>query len=213
VSDSVTIGSLAVNLEIDHTYIGDLRIVVSHGGVEHVLHRNTGGGNDDIDETYQTSAFNGHEASGRWILHVVDGAARDVGTIVAWSLDVSTESNHGGGGNTPPESFPGQGGMDIPDNDATGITSEAGVPAGSTGTVSVALNITHTWRGDLAVTLRHGGQSWSLHNRAGGSADDLVSSTVLDPQPSNLGGTWTLHVSDHAGQDLGTLNSWSLTVQ
>ena len=61
--------------------------------------------------------------------------------------------------------------------------------------------------------LSHGDQIWVLHDKEGGDADDLAISVVLDPQPAgDAGGTWTLNVSDNAGQDTGTLDSWSVTV-
>ncbi|HWN69729.1 MAG TPA: proprotein convertase P-domain-containing protein, partial [Haliangium sp.] len=79
---------------------------------------------------------------------------------------------------------------------------------------SVAVNITHTFIGDLVVELRSptGGVA-VLHNRTGGSTDDLVATfrpTNFNGQSS--AGNWTLHVRDVASIDLGTLNTWTLTV-
>ena len=52
------------------------------------------------------------------------------------------------------------------------------MPAGEAGTLSaltVDLDITHTWRGDLEVTLISPlGTEVVLHNRGGSSADDLL---------------------------------------
>jgi vibriolysin len=104
----------------------------------------------------------------------------------------------------------------IPDNNATGITSA--LPISGNGTVSslaLSLNITHTWRGDLAVQLiSPSGTSYTVHNRTGGSADNLV---VTNRNVTNFNGqvgagTWQLKVQDRAGLDLGTLTSWSLRV-
>ncbi|MBK8168943.1 MAG: proprotein convertase P-domain-containing protein [Sandaracinaceae bacterium] len=102
--------------------------------------------------------------------------------------------------------------MAIPDNSATGVTSEATVPAGTTGTVTVAVNVTHTYSGDLSLVLSHGSQTWKLRDQTGGGADNIVTTFPLTPAPTgNLAGSWSLKVVDHAGQDVGTLNSWSLT--
>jgi subtilisin family serine protease/subtilisin-like proprotein convertase family protein len=102
----------------------------------------------------------------------------------------------------------------IPDNDANGITSTISIADSYTafGT-SAYVNITHTWSGDLVVALTSpSGTSFTLHNRSGGSDDDVVGEYETDAFNGELiTGDWILSVSDNAGQDLGTLNSWSVT--
>ena len=103
----------------------------------------------------------------------------------------------------------------IPDNNAEGITSIINVPqAGAVFGTDVGVNITHTWRGDLLVKLRSPqGTEHTLHNRSGGNADDLVQNWQTDAfNGEAMQGDWTLLVSDNAGLDTGTLNSWSLTL-
>jgi subtilisin-like proprotein convertase family protein len=212
VSNSVTIAGLQLELNIRHTYIADLNVTLTHDGVTRVVHNNTGGSDDNIETTLTVTGFEGTDAVGEWTLAVVDSWAQDTGTIVDWSLVITPEGAGGGGGGSA-ETFPGEGGIAIPDNDANGITSDAVLPQGQTGAAQVAVNITHTWRGDLRLVVTNGSQSWTLHDKDGGSADDIVSTYTLDPQPQgDLGGTWTLTVSDHAGRDTGTLNSWSVIV-
>lgn len=105
--------------------------------------------------------------------------------------------------------------VEIPDNNPTGIESVINVP--SSGTVfgtAVGVNITHTWRGDLIVSLTSPeGTEHLLHNRTGGSEEDLVQSwSVATFNGETMQGDWTLTVSDNAGLDVGTLNSWDLTI-
>ena len=59
-------------------------------------------------------------------------------------------------------------------------------------------------------------------NRSGGSANDLIGwyPDTLEPDGNlnavlgqEANGTWTLHVSDHAGADLGMLNEWCLRIR
>lgn len=112
-------------------------------------------------------------------------------------------------------------GLPIQDN-ATIDSTVTFVPVSTVTSVQVNVNITHTYRGDLQVSILHpDGTQVVLHNRSGGSADNLVtgypdptaSAQPLDPlfgKPTN--GTWTLRVADLASQDTGTLNSWSLTL-
>lgn len=105
--------------------------------------------------------------------------------------------------------------VDIPDNVADGIESVITVPqSGNVFGADVGVNITHTWRGDLLVKLRSPeGTEHTLHNRTGGSADDLVQNWQLDSfNGESMQGDWTLVVSDNAGLDTGMLNSWDLTL-
>jgi subtilisin-like proprotein convertase family protein len=111
----------------------------------------------------------------------------------------------------------------IPDNNAAGVKSDLGIASSfSVNDVEVAVNITHTWRGDLVVDLTHGATTVRLHNRTGSSADNIIGTypTTLTPasplsaffgQPS--AGTWQLFIADQAGGDVGTLNQWCLTLR
>ena len=50
-----------------------------------------------------------------------------------------------------------------------------------------------------------------LHNRAGGSADNLIATYTVNASSEVANGTWRLRVADQASLDTGTLNTWSLT--
>jgi subtilisin-like proprotein convertase family protein len=104
----------------------------------------------------------------------------------------------------------------IPDNNTAGVTSNLAVTGnGVVQSLSLSLNITHTFRGDLVVTvISPGGTSFIVSNRAGGSADNLVITnqaiTAFGGQVA--AGTWKLKVQDLAAIDVGTINSWSLNI-
>ncbi len=88
--------------------------------------------------------------------------------------------------------------------------------SGRTGTASattpVAVNIVHTYKGDLKVDLvAPDGSVYVLHNRAGGSADNIVQTFTVNLSTEALNGTWNLRVNDNAGGDVGYINSWSIT--
>lgn len=113
----------------------------------------------------------------------------------------------------------------IPDNNAAGITDTITLPAMPNCTisnVSVDIGITHTYRGDLIVELTSPAMTTvRLWNRTGGSANDLVGNFPATLAPANPltpfngaagNGAWTISVSDNAGLDTGTLDSWGLTV-
>ncbi len=104
--------------------------------------------------------------------------------------------------------------LSIPDNDDAGVSSTLEVPAGAeVGTVNVQVSITHTWRGDLTVRLRHGDVVEVLHQRAGGGQDDLeldLDTTAFEGMDRE--GEWVLEVIDSARLDSGNLERWAITL-
>lgn len=117
---------------------------------------------------------------------------------------------------------------DVPQtiNDNSSISSFINVTdAYCIGDVRVNVNITHTYIGDLIVELRSPQNTTvRLHNRTGGSTDNLVRTygigyttpdgpgTMADFNGEIVTGQWRLLVSDNAGADTGSLNSWSLQI-
>ena len=86
VADSFVPTSVAVELNVSHSWVGDLVITLEHGGATATLWNMTGGGTENIRQTFQTTAFAGLDASGPWTLKVVDTADKDTGTLDAWAL-------------------------------------------------------------------------------------------------------------------------------
>ena len=77
---------------------------------------------------------------------------------------------------------------------------------------TVSVDIAHTYRGDLKVDLiAPDGTAFNIHNRTGGSADDLVKTMEFDLSKKPLNGTWSLRVYDGARGDTGRLRQWSIT--
>ena len=107
------------------------------------------------------------------------------------------------------------------------------------GDLEVRVNLTHTWDGDLRISLiSPSNTSVMLVNRRGGSGDNFTNTDFDDeaataitsgsapftgryrPEQSlsafdgqDSFGTWTLRVEDAADIDIGTLLSWSITVR
>ena len=75
--------SLAVSVDITHTYRGDLTLKLLKDGREiKTLAADEGGGADNIVETYNlTAAEIGADVNGTWSLQVIDDAAQDTGKI------------------------------------------------------------------------------------------------------------------------------------
>ena len=79
-------------------------------------------------------------------------------------------------------------------------------------TSSVTVAIVHTYQGDLKVDLvAPDGSLYNIHNRSGGSADNINKTVQLNLSTELLNGTWKLRVNDNAGGDTGYINSWSVT--
>jgi serine protease len=80
------------------------------------------------------------------------------------------------------------------------------------GSAPVAVNIVHTYIGDLKVDLvAPDGSVYTLHNRSGGSADNISQTYTVNLSSEALNGTWKLRVNDNASADTGYINSWSIT--
>ncbi|WP_082607320.1 S8 family serine peptidase [Lysobacter sp. Root983] len=77
---------------------------------------------------------------------------------------------------------------------------------------SLAVNIVHTYRGDLVIDLiAPDGSAYNLANRAGSSGGINKTITVSNLTSEALNGTWKLRVRDAAANDVGYINSWSIT--
>lgn len=211
------VASVSVAVDLTHTYNGDLLVTLSHNNITRTLHNREGGSSDNIARTFTVVGFEGAAAAGEWTLHVSDHAGRDVGTLNSWNLTVGAT---GGTPTTPPATtemrFAGQGGVSIPDNNSTGITSDASVTGVTDGDVSIEVNLTHTYIGDLIITVTHNGRTWKLHDQEGGSDSDISETYSLDATgdafSGDPSGVWTLSVSDNANIDTGTLDNWSVIV-
>jgi len=80
-------GVVSVSLDVEHTYIGDLKVTLtSPSGGEAVLHNNTGGSASNIKTNYDVD-FSGFDSQGEWKLSVVDSANQDTGKLVSWGLN------------------------------------------------------------------------------------------------------------------------------
>jgi proprotein convertase P-domain-containing protein len=75
--------------------------------------------------------------------------------------------------------------------------------------LSVWVDIRHTYIGDLDVYLVHDGVTAHLHARTGGNTDDIKRwYNVPELAGHKLEGTWELRVADRATGDTGAINRW-----
>ncbi|MCA9472887.1 MAG: M6 family metalloprotease domain-containing protein [Nitrospirales bacterium] len=231
ISDKITvdqdavIAGVKVMLDITHTYRGDLRVtLVTPWGEEIRLHeRHQGGSSDHILETIDESdlqvlaTLHGRSVKGDWGLIVQDLAPADIGVLNRWGLEFATSESSQG--QIVLEESPG---THIPDNDPVGIQRNLSTSSqGQVANVEVSVNITHTYIGDLRVSLLSpDGTEVPLRSQSGGSGDNVIETyttattpTLGDLAGQSINGTWALKVSDNVGQDVGKLNNWQVVIQ
>jgi subtilisin-like proprotein convertase family protein len=147
-------------------------------------------------------------------LLVQDLAAVDTGRLNRWEMEIVPSAN-------ATVTFSETPGISIPDNNPTGI--ERQLTTNATGTVNeleVTVDITHTFIGDLNVTLHTpAGTSVALHQRTGGNTDNLIQRYTFTNTPAlqtlrgqPIQGTWRLRVADLEAQDAGKLNQWGVKI-
>ncbi len=174
---------------------------------------------------YRVRAYNGgtnsaysNEAAARTrqALYTINGTVTDQGAGIG-GVGIALS-----GANDVSDYFTGVSGGVI--NDFGTVENTITVPnAGSLLAVHVSVNITHTYIGDLRVTLfAPDGTAVILHNRTGGSADNIVTLYPDATTPAQdlaalvgkeINGSWKLRVEDLAAGDTGVFNSWSLELQ
>ena len=126
---------------------------------------------------------------------------------------VGNYSTGGGGGGT--QTYSNTTDVNIPDNNSTGVTSNIAV-SGRSGngqaSTPVAVAIVHPYIGDLIVDLiAPDGSVYNIHNRTGGSADNINKTDNINLSGEALNGTWKLRARDRAASDTGKIDSWSIT--
>src|SRR5262249_676697 len=215
----ISISSVKVTVDITHTFIGDLRLTLtSPAGGSVVLHDRNGGGTDNLQRTFDLSstpglgALTGKSAKGDWVLLVQDLAAADTGRFNRWDLEIKGRQNALVNVAEAP-------GVQIPDNSLTGIERTLNVSdTGNVQDVEVAIDITHTYIGDLNVALvSPAGTTVPLHQGAGGSADNIIQTYTAATRPQlqtlrgqPIQGAWRLRIADLEAADVGKLNRWRL---
>ncbi|MGH3734652.1 MAG: proprotein convertase P-domain-containing protein [Micromonosporaceae bacterium] len=198
-----------VDVNIQHTYIGDLVVsLVAPDGTSYTLHNRAGGSADNIVKTY-TVDLSAEAANGTWNLRVQDAASQDTGKIDTWTLNL-------GGGGTPPTDCTGSNPNDVAISDNATVESPitlSGCSGNASATSTVEVHIQHTYIGDLVVSLvAPDGTVYTLQNRSGGSADNINKTYTVNLSSETRNGTWKLRVRDAASQDIGKIDTWTLTL-
>jgi M6 family metalloprotease-like protein len=97
IAQSGIVSRIKVSVDIQHPFIGDLRVVLtSPTGRRAVLHAQLGGSSDNIVETYDSASpgvlasLVGQPMQGLWVLNVADRARADIGTLRKWDIEIKS---------------------------------------------------------------------------------------------------------------------------
>jgi M6 family metalloprotease-like protein len=97
IAESGIVSRIKVSVDIEHPWIGDLRVLLtSPTGRTAVLHARLGGSADNLIETYDSASLGvlsdmvGQPMQGDWVLNASDRARRDVGTLRKWSIEIAS---------------------------------------------------------------------------------------------------------------------------
>ncbi|MEV7173925.1 S8 family peptidase [Streptomyces sp. JL4002] len=121
--------------------------------------------------------------------------------------------NVGEGGTVPPgKRFENAADYAIADNATVeSPVTVSGVTGNAPAALTVAVDIKHTYIGDLKVDLvAPDGSVYTLHNRSGGSADNIIKNFTVNASSEVANGVWKLRVNDNANLDTGKIDSWAL---
>jgi subtilisin family serine protease len=120
----------------------------------------------------------------------------------------------GAGAAPGPTCNPVTNGTDVAITDLATVNSPitvSGCQGNASAAAQVEVHIVHTYIGDLVVSLvAPDGSSYVLHNRAGGSADNINQTYSVNLSSEQANGTWTLRVRDAAAADTGRIDSWTI---
>jgi subtilisin-like proprotein convertase family protein len=223
ISKAGKLSSIGVTVDITHTYRGDLNVrLAAPSGKTVVLHSDQGGRLDNLQLDLNSDSFAplselaGEAIEGQWALYVADLVKDDVGRLDKWGVTIEYEPEG--------QEYSGEANPDapIPDFNADGIQSAISIAgSGSLISLSVEVDITHTYRGDLQIELiSPSGARALIRDNNGESQNDIREVYTEASTPAlkvligeEIKGDWKLHVRDLAKYDQGILNRWGLTLR
>ena len=99
---SCTLTNATVDIDISHTYIGDLVVKLRGPSSTTVtLHDRSGSSADDLVGNYDRDlapdgpgtmdSFTGKRGDGNWLLTVSDNASTDLGTLNCWAINLECQ--------------------------------------------------------------------------------------------------------------------------
>jgi len=180
-SSSLEIDHVEIDLDISHTWIGDLRVTLtSPDGTESVLMDRAGVGvistsgssQDNVDFTFSSTQHWGETGNGTWTLRVHDYRSGYTGTLNSWTLRAYGDTASADDGYVFTDefgSFTGDAGRKtLSDASGTDAINAAAVTTNST--IDLTTGSTSTIAGN-SLTIQSG---TTIENAFGGDGDDSI---------------------------------------
>jgi subtilisin-like proprotein convertase family protein len=213
VHDEFTVGRVELEVEIEHTYIGDLKVTLRKDGQEQTVHDRSGGSNANIKKTFTVSGLNGAAAAGTWELVITDHADQDIGTLKNWTLKLRTQSSTDAVSTEGTFTVDSTESVSIPDNNETGAVSKINVTESkSIARMTIKVKVSHSYIGALVLSVKHGAVTKTIHNMEGGDDTSIEKTYIIEEfNGDNTSGDWELKAVDtDAYNDTGSIESWSI---
>ncbi|MDQ0843808.1 subtilisin-like proprotein convertase family protein [Streptomyces sp. V1I6] len=88
-----------------------------------------------------------------------------------------------------------------------------GISGNAPAALKIAVDIKHTYRGDLRIELvaPNGSSAQLKAASSSDSADNVITTYTVDASGVAANGTWKLRVTDVYSGDTGYIDSWGLT--
>ena len=159
--------------------------------------------------------FIGEAIRGVWSINVRDLAAQDIGILNSWEIVLEIRPSNA-------LKITDEPGELIPDADPDGIQRTLSFNReGKVRSIKISVDVTHTFISDLLISLEDpSGKEVTLHERTGGSSDNLLTTFTSNNLPAlddfkgqNAQGPWTLTAKDLVARDTGKLNTWSIEIE
>ncbi len=176
-----------------------------------------------------TDADGNYEITGVWGGSIRLSVVRDGYAPLAVTVEIADDEYLGGQDfvlfPVSEVTYSEQADLPIPDYDPVGVTSVISVvEAGDLLGISVDIDISHNYIGNLEVSLTSpAGTTVMLHDNSGSSADDILGNwpetlsvdgpgLLEDFHGEDVQGDWTLRVADTNYAVWGTLNAWGVNL-
>ncbi len=238
VQGDLPVYTLSLRAIILHGFLPDLRIELQSPSGRRVLLREAGLAisGTQLDESWDLDAFMGDRTEGDWSLIITDLYAGDHGTLMFWELqfqsgpnwqpedgdmedvvegDLDEESEIELDGDLEADvqatDFP----YPIPDNDPAGLSAVISIAGqGAATVVCAAVDITHEYGADLLIELVSPSGTVATLKDVGAPKNAIDGRETYFSQDfvgEERSGNWTLWVRDLYEQDMGQLNSWTIS--
>ncbi|WP_328989258.1 trypsin-like serine protease [Kribbella sp. NBC_01245] len=140
--------------------------------------------------------------------------------VSTFATAIKSAADSLGGGTGPGPTcgpFTNANNVNIADSPGAAVSSTVTASActGNASTASrVAVDIKHTYRGDLVIDLiAPDGSAYRLKNSSSSDgADNVITTYTVNASSEVKNGAWKLQVKDVYAQDIGFIDSWSLTL-